>query len=170
MCASWPFSIERADLGTVRVRLNFRPPDVGRRSVAPSCRPLCMCPWACGVVLLVLSHGAHDPDASWGATVSRTQLLPVVRVHVASCCWCFPMGPMTQMHAAVGRKLVASKCLLLCTCPRTCGVMLLVFCHGALDPDARRGGMQVNRIQMSPAVHVPKDMWCHAVGALPWGP
>ena len=57
------------------------------------------------------------------------------------------MGPMTQMQAG-GR----------------------VLSHGTHDPDARCGGTKVSRIQMSPAVHVSKDMWRHAVGALPWDP
>ena len=48
--------------------------------------------------------------------------------------------------------------------------LLLVLCHGGHDPDARCGGTKVSRIQMSPVVQVAKDMWCHVVGALPWGP
>ena len=34
---------------------------------------------------------------------------------------------MTQTHAAVGRKLVASKLYLLCMCPQKCGVVWLVL-------------------------------------------
>ena len=87
-----------------------------------------------------------------------------------SCCWCFPMGPLTQMHAAVGRSLVAPSGLPLCTCPWACDVMLLALCHGAHDSDARCGGTKAGRTQLSPAVHVTKDMWCHVVWCLAMGP